>query len=360
MKRSSGLQKKIDFYVGIPIVVLLGSITKFFRKSEPTQNDKIAILCMAALGDLILLSRLISELKSQHPKCKITLFCGPDNVVIAKQIKNIEKFEIINANKPLEAIQKIRKEPFDLLIDSSQWARFPAILCILSRANITRGFKTKKQYRHFGYNQTILHDDQHHEITNFLRLTNNISSKIPDHSLNFDLKSKSPTTSRYVICHLFPSGESSWQKELPIEKWLQIFEFLAHKNIVVYLTGSKADSDRFSKLLPNFKETRFLKSLIGLCSITETANWLQHAELIISVNTGIMHLADSLEKPLIAIHGPTNPLRWGPISKNAHIVKAATPCAPCLNLGFDYACPSNNCMKSIEVSTMIKLLEKLC
>jgi ADP-heptose:LPS heptosyltransferase len=77
----------------------------------------------------------------------------------------------------------------------------------------------------------------------------------------------------------------------------------------------------------------------------------------VSVNTGIMHISALLERPTLALHGPTNPRRWGPLGKTAVVIGPGPECG-CgyLNLGFEYPRSPPDCMARISVEEVLARL----
>jgi len=73
------------------------------------------------------------------------------------------------------------------------------------------------------------------------------------------------------------------------------------------------------------------------------------AACVVSVNTGNMHLAAALNVPVVGLHGPTNPARWGPIGGNAQIVRPSSDECCYLNLGWEYPRNPPDCMGAIAV-----------
>jgi ADP-heptose:LPS heptosyltransferase len=71
--------------------------------------------------------------------------------------------------------------------------------------------------------------------------------------------------------------------------------------------------------------------------------------MVVSGNTGVMHMAAALRKKQIAIHGPTNPIIWGPLNPHSKIVMSPCPNCPCLKLGFEYHTKDQSCMRKIDV-----------
>jgi ADP-heptose:LPS heptosyltransferase len=97
-------------------------------------------------------------------------------------------------------------------------------------------------------------------------------------------------------------------------------------------------------------------------SLLETIKILASAAGVVAVNTGVMHLAAALDRPLVALHGPTNRDRWGPLSHHAISLGPGAPegCAY-LDLGFEYPANPPDCMNLItveEVSAAVRSLIK--
>jgi ADP-heptose:LPS heptosyltransferase len=81
---------------------------------------------------------------------------------------------------------------------------------------------------------------------------------------------------------------------------------------------------------------------------------LCQADLVVCGNTGVMHLAAGLGRPLIALHGPNPAAKWGPLAPaqapgQARVLASSLPCSPCLSLGFEFGCALRPCMESIEL-----------
>ena len=86
---------------------------------------------------------------------------------------------------------------------------------------------------------------------------------------------------------------------------------------------------------------------------------LARARVMVCGNTGVMHLACAMNVPVVALHGPTDPRKWGPVSPSSVCLQSSLPCSPCLYLGFEYACPSNRCMRTIRPEAVITALRSI-
>jgi len=103
-----------------------------------------------------------------------------------------------------------------------------------------------------------------------------------------------------------------------------------------------------------------LYDFAGTFSLDETAALLARSDAVVSVNSAIMHVAAAVNVPVIGLHGPTNPIRWGPLSKRSISLTPNTRNAGYLNLGFEYPRNAKPCMQFITVESVLGAIENLC
>jgi heptosyltransferase-3 len=345
--RGNSFLKLLDRFVGIPLIFLLSQFKR--TRAFPANISSIGILATAAIGDTILISALGQALKVKYPLAKIILFASETNLGVAKLLEGFDEVQFVPVKKPFAAIGTLRKMKVDFLIDTGQWARINALLTFLSGAGYTRGFMTAGQKRHYLYDEVVKHSNQVHELNNFLHLSGPVFAHAPRPLFKESGKEicKQPNL---IVCHLKPSGENPWMKEWDQLKWLKLIDELSELGFIIYLTGGAGDRSALDQIFDAVKNKSKTHVVAGEYNLAQTRDLLLSCRLCISVNTGIMHMAAALDTDLIAIHGPTNPLRWGPTSTNAVVIKSSLKCSPCLNLGFDYGCSVNDCMKSIDFS----------
>ena len=75
--------------------------------------------------------------------------------------------------------------------------------------------------------------------------------------------------------------------------------------------------------------------------------WLRLCDLMVTNDTGPMHVAAALGKPLVALFGPTEPRRTGPYGQLENVLRIDLPCSPCLKSYCIYEKP-NECLKAIS------------
>jgi len=158
---------------------------------------------------------------------------------------------------------------------------------------------------------------------------------------------------------MFPGGYRAYLKEWPDTNWIEIIDQLTACHYEVFLTGAKIDREKAEQIKAQVANKDSVNIVAGEFDLKQTAELLKSSILVISVNTGIMHLASALGCNLIALHGPTSVKRWGPLGANAISLQSSLQCSPCLNLGFEYQCQKNSCMKSITITALMDAIEKI-
>lgn len=355
--RGSKLLKILDRYFGIPLIFILGLLK---RKSVlPKQIQTIGLLKTAAIGDTVLLTAIIKDLRAQYPKAKIILYTGASNYNFAKLITDCDEVIKLPIKNIWKSRKLLRQYTFDIFLDFGAWPRINALYSFLSHSKFTVGFKTKGQYRHYIYDVVVDHSEHVHELENYRSILANLQMTTKHQPvIPVAPSSGASMEERYIVLHLSAGGEKSELKELPREKWLNILNQLSSEPICFLLTGSKEDKASNQALINNLNVAMRdrVKDISG-CDISATIAYLRNAAAVLSVNTGIMHIAAALNVPTIGVHGPTSVKRWGPVGDKVFSVISKNPHAQHLNLGFEYQ--NINVMNEIDESEIVQITKKI-
>jgi ADP-heptose:LPS heptosyltransferase len=367
LERNNQLLKKLDFWLGIP---LLYCLSKFKRKakSKPEKINTIGLFAFAAIGDSILSSCLLPALKDRYPQAKIIIFASSANAAIYPALSGYDELVVLPVTSPLKALKLLRGYSLDLLIDTSQWSKLGALYSLLIKARFKIGFKTSSQYRHFGYDAEVEHSDAIHEIDNFRNLLKPLQIPCQDgpsldlikiRSQNLDshnLEKYQP----YIVLHPWASGTRSELRQWPIDSWVELAKSILSDNFNLMISGSPQNHADAVHLVSMIGEENRVGVIAGKLSLLETANVIMGAKAVVSVNTGIAHLADHLNVPAIALNGPTNSKRWGlvnPDSRNIDVPKHSG--GGILNLGFEYPSNAQYTMDQITVQEVEAVMKQL-
>jgi heptosyltransferase-3 len=345
-KRGSAVLHFLDRYAGIPAVAILGHTRR--KRTLPSKIRTIGLLRTAAIGDTVLISAAIADLRAGFPDASMILFAGPTNFEMASMLDGVDEVVEVPIANLAAAVRRVRSIAVDVMIDFGQWPRFDALLTLLCSASFTIGFQTRGQHRHYGYDVTVEHSSNVHEIENYRRLVRALGVKTGNLPR---LRPPSPgalSAANYAVFHLWPGGRRKKLKQWPDERWLELVEEIASQDVEVVLTGAPADRDGNDAFIERVRPyaRAFVRNAAGL-SLQETAAMLAHSRLVVSVDTGVMHMAAALGAPLVALHGPTSSRRWGPISEKAIVVDSPLDGCGYLNLGWEYSSRPLTCMECI-------------
>ncbi|MFB6355026.1 MAG: glycosyltransferase family 9 protein [bacterium] len=360
-ERGSSLLRVMDKGLGIPLLRSLGLIHN--PRPLPEKISSIALLRTNAIGDTILLSGVIKDLKQQYSEAEILFFTGGSNHEIARCTAGSDRVIQLPVTNPFKSINILREHDFDVLIDFGQWPRIDALLSWGSGADFTVGFETKDQYRHYTYDRTVRHSPDVHEIENFRRLVSELgvesrsdpSIELPDIE---NPKRLSPTSNEFVVFHPWPGGLRSDLKQWPADRWVKLADWVVSQDLDVVITGSKADRESTGGLINRMDSGR-VHSVAGELSLVETGHLLTQSRATVSVDTGIAHLSAVLDVPTVSLHGPSFPERWGPIGKHVYPIKSEDDRCGYMYLGFESPDQPLDCMESITVETVFHELQSV-
>lgn len=350
--RGNVILRHIDRYGGIPLVFLTG-LFKRKNRDIPANPRRIGILATAAIGDTLLMSAVLKDLKSHWPDAELVVFAGKTNYAMVQLCCPFDRVEKIEINNPVGAVRHIRQTGrYDIWLDFGPWPRLNALLSAFVKAKVKVGFKSIKQYRHYAYDISVDHRDDCHELDNLRRLVQvcGVSSLSVPELGKADPDREHP----YTVVHMFPSGYKASYKEWSDSCWVELINGLTEAGTLVKITGAPKDSETANRIVSLCNRQENIEVLAGKTNLSEAAEVLKRASLVISVNTGIMHMAAAYNCRIIALHGPTSPLRWGPVCEEAVNFCATSSSAGCLHLGFEYDDKDPHSMETIDPREVLK------
>ena len=333
----------------------------------PKSIKTVGIFAFAAIGDSILSSGLFERIRNRFPGVKIIVFASPSNASIYSLLSGYDQQVILPISRPWKAIPILRQISLDLLIDTSQWSRIGAILSLLSRGTYLIGFETPGQFRHVAYDKTISHRSDCHELQNFKGLLNpleiegRITPMLNKASIErVDSRKLECVDKPYIVFHPWASGTFWQMREWPIRCWAELADNLISKGFCIAISGSSSNANGAEELAALIGGANSVHIFAGKLSLQETALLLSDAQAVVSVNTGIAHLADHLKVPTLVLNGPTNSKRWGVIGeKSKNIDVAQKDGGGFLNLGFEYPKNPKYIMNQISVQQVQSALQEI-
>ncbi len=361
-ERGRGLKRRVDLWVGCALVAVLSLLRR--RRPPPVDTSRIGLLMFGVIGDTLLASAIVHDLKRVYPFARIIAFISIANRGTLDLLDGFDEVVVVPITRPLAAIPMIRRFPIDLLIDIGQWARISALTARLARARFTVGFKTRRQFRHFAYDAVVEHSPVRHEIDNFRALLRGVGIQggrsLPRLKPALLAEAAVAAPRPYVVFHPWASGYRSEQREWGSHNWRALGSAVLDWGYDIVITGGPEDAARAESLAAAIADSERITVLAGHATLRDTAVALGRAAAVVCVNTGVMHLAALLNAPMVALHGPTNARRWGPLS-SAAVAVCPGPDTGCgfLNLGFEYPRSPPACMARITVTDVVRPLRAM-
>jgi len=145
------------------------------------------------------------------------------------------------------------------------------------------------------------------------------------------------------------------QKRWPKEYFAKLADkLIKHYKVKLIFTGAEKEKAHISDIISLMKETAI--NLCARTSLKELGALFQGADLIISGDSGPLHIAVASQRPTIALFGPTDQKITGPLAtKNISVLQKDVGCViPC----YDVNCPDNRCMSAISVQDVLDCIEK--
>ena len=258
----------------------------------------------------------------------------------------------------------MRSAQIDLMLDFTSWQRLTAFLTLFSNARYTVGFFTAGQHRHRGYSQTVVHRSDRHELENLRALAVVAGARSGFSPRIVAPAGKTPEvilrSSEVIVFHPWSSGTRSWLREWPEEHWLELAQQLAKPGLIFAITGAPAERPRSVALQERMsKEGLAAEVFVGEGGLNSVILLIQRASLLVSVNTGIMHLGSVLGTPTVSINGPNANWRWGPVGPRSLGVDTPDGSGGFLDLGFEFDGHPQDTMRKIRPEHVMAAIQEL-
>ncbi len=334
----------------------------------------ILIIGPSWVGDMVMAQTLFTCLKQQYPDCQIDVLAPEWSRPILERMPEVrEALSFPLGHGVLELgtrrrIGKSLKGRYDqaiLLPNSLKSALVPFF------AGIPRRTGWKGEMRYGLLNDLRILDKQRYPlmIERFMALAYAPGAEIPQPyprpRLRIDEASRAAALQKFgltldrPVLALCPGAEFGEAKRWPAEHYAKVAELKIREGWQVWLFGSKNDhpgGELIRELLiPGLREET--TNLAGETSLAEAIDLLSAATAVVSNDSGLMHVAAALDRPLVAVYGSTSPQFTPPLGEQVEIVRLGLECSPC----FDRTCRFGhyNCLRELKPRAVIEALDRL-
>ena len=288
--------------------------------SKPINSLKsICIIRLSSIGDITHMIPIIKTLQIHSPMTNITWIIGKTEYHLVKNIKNIE-FIVINKRKFIETIMvllRLRKEKyFDALLHMQVSLR-SNLMTLFIKAKRKIGFDKgkSKNFHSLFINESIDASGKTHVLETFFYFLSKIGIKEKEYSEDINIKDPEitilPIKEKYIIFNPFTSSRKFNYREWDINNYKIIIDYLANNygiNSVIIGGQSKYELEKSAL----FNEINNVTNIVGKTNLQDIYSLIKSSELYIGPDSGTLHIASMLLKPVIGLYATSNPLRTGP------------------------------------------------
>lgn len=343
--------KFLDYCIGKPLCYFL----PLFRNNAGTNGSfhKILIIRPGGIGDAVLLYPCLKILKNANRSAQIDVLAEKRNAGIFKGCKYIDALYLYDDFSNMNLFLVLRKG-YDMVIDTEQWHRLSAIICFLTGAKVRVGFATNERQKLLTNSVFYRQDD--YEVISFMNLLSEITGK----RYKFDeneafLNFEAP---RYIdflryrdkyktMVGIF-SGATVKERKWGVQNYSFVANRLLDNQVGVVLLGGKGettDSVYFRKFLGG----RDYLDLIGKTELDETKNIISDLDVLVSADSGLMHIAYGVGTKTVSLFGAGIEKKWAPPGAENHVINKELSCSPCTRFGYTPNCSYNvKCLKDIK------------
>ena len=342
------------------------------------EYKNILLIKMSSLGDILHTLPFAAALRELYPNAKISWlvhpqFAGfvPDPPVIDEVIYfDKVKFKKMGFSEKLtyysEMKELLHSKHFDLVIDMQGLFK-SAVLAAISGCSNRIGYCEMREGSGFISKAITGSHAKDHVIERYLDVARHLGAKIESlEDIKFPMPDLTKETAS-VKTKLTDKGLSGdymvivpgarWKtKEWPVEHYAALAKKIVAIGMYVVLAGGPDDASKGAKI-KELSESDMVIDMTGQTSLRELAALIKDCKVYISADTGPLHFAAALKKPLVAMYGPTLADRTGPYGSNkSTVLLSPAKCRGCLKK----ACNDWHCMHDISPEEVFAIyLEKL-
>ncbi len=328
--------------------------------------NKILVIKLRAIGDVLLSTIVINNLRSAFPEAPIDFLTEKAGSKIVLGNPALNKVHILTKDKnksgfgrfldDVAFIRNIQKEKYDLVFDFFGNPR-SAILTLLSHADIRVGYDYR--FRQIAYNRVVKsRASEIHEALWHLDALQHLDIPISDKNLNFFIDESSTGfanqfwkqeqfENKPVVGINFSGGWPA--KKWPVDRFAQLVDRIKKdyetEVLVFWGPGEKGEALKLAQL------TNHKTILIPETDLKQLGAILKKIDMLVTTDSGPMHIAAAVNTPCVAIYGPTNFRLQGPYGTGHEIVyKDKLDCLGCNRLD----CEHTTCMNALSVDRVYK------
>ena len=304
----------------------------------------ILIVKPSALGDVARMLPVLYALRNKYPKAKISWIIRPefadlvrhnpalDDVILFDK-KHLLKSGLKNIANIRTYAQTLKQRKFDLVLDAQGLLR-SGLMTWFTNAPVRIGYKNARELAWLFYNHKVDTPALQHSNQDCwdIGLAAGIEDcqpefGVPVNPAAYDTAKSILTENNIADGEEFVTllcGGTADTKIWPAEQFAKLADIINQKyNLRCILLGAGSREEKIGqKIISSITDSNSVVNLISKTSLAEMVAILSFSRMVIGNDSGPLHIAAALPKPLIGLYGPTNPKVVGPYSQNDNVIEA--------------------------------------
>lgn len=330
-----------------------------------TPPQRLLIIKPSAIGDVVHTLPMLNLLRQTWPQAQISWLVTPACANILQEHPQLD--ELITFDRKALArwwhhpptaanlwrfCSALRRRKFDLVIDFQGLFR-SAWFGWMSRAPVRIGFANAREGAPLFYTHRVdAGPIEQHAIDRYRRLLDFIGC--PTQPINFCFPTDA--ADRQMISNLVGTDPyavilpgSNWAtKRWPVDRFAALVPVLHDRwGLKTVVAGSPAEYDLAQQVHGHI-------NLCGQTNLRQLVALLEKASIVIANDSGPMHIAAALGRPLVALFGPTNPVRTGPYGRLDAVVRHSIVCSPC----YRRTCSHQSCLTLLTIDPVLREISR--
>ncbi len=326
---------------------------------DKNKTDKFLVIRFSSIGDIVLTTPVIRNLRKKFPGAAIHYLTKKKFAAIVESNPYLDKILLLEDDLA-NTIEEIKKEEYDYIIDLHHNLRTLRIKKALSKIHFL-SFKKLNIEKWIYTNFKINWLPQKHIVGRYMQTVEKLGVVNDNLGLDYFIPKKDEIkegdipfshTHGYVAIAI---GAAHNTKKLPVEKLKELAEKIKYP---IVLLGGKEDFLNGEKIAEN--DTVKIYNACGKFSLNESADIVRNSKLVISHDTGLMHIAAAFKKNILSVWGNTVPsFGMVPYQTKYEVFQVNKLwCRPCSKTGFD-KCPLGHfkCMNKQSIGAIAQSAE---
>ena len=322
---------------------------------------KFLVIRFSSIGDIVLTTPVIRIIKTQIADSEVHFLTKKDNNSILENNKYIDKIHLYTKDIYNELIEDLVDEQFDFIIDLHKNIRTHKIKSKLKVPDFSFDKLNYKKWLLVNFNINQLPNI--HIVDRYLETLKVFDIKNDNLGLDYFISEEDfysiaglSNNDKFIVIVI---GAKHFTKRLPNDKIIKLINNIEQE---IVLLGGKDDIE--NARLIEIEVNKDIYNLCGKISLNQSASVISKASLVISHDTGLMHIASAFKRIVISIWGNTVPefgmYPYFADEKSKIFQVKDLKCRPCSKIGFS-RCPKKHfkCMEQININEISYYIKEI-